>query len=122
MEANRRSGNVVRHRSSRLTAESPEFDLVCLAAGKNESSTLKTLLDKRHESLGIRRVTFHPLVHPRRDPGCLNEAAAILQSFVNRAARALVMFDWEGSGREGRTASELELDVERELERNGWEG
>lgn len=99
-----------------------EFDLVSLAAGKNESATLKTLLAKRQDSLGIRRVTHHPLVHPRRDPGCLNESAAILQTFINRAAHALVMFDWEGSGREDRTASELEAEVEADLERNGWEG
>jgi len=105
-----------------LTPESAEFDLVCLAAGKNESATVKTLLEKRHESLGIRRVTHHPLVHPRRDPGCLNDAAAILQTFVNRAAYALVIFDWEGSGREQRTASELERQVEDDLERNGWLG
>jgi hypothetical protein len=99
----------------------PEFDVVSLAAGKNESATVKTLLDKRYQSLGIRPVRHHPLVHPRRDPGCLNDAAAILQTFVNRAAHALVLFDWEGSGREDRTASELESDVEQNLEKGGWQ-
>lgn len=103
-----------------MTESSFEFDLVILAAGKNESEVVRTVVERRHESLGIRPVRYSVLNHPRRDPGCLREAPQILKTYLSRAARALVVFDWEGSGREEQTASELEDEVTSMLELDGW--
>ena len=97
-----------------------EYDLVILAAGKNESAIVKTLIEKRQSSLGIRPIKSAILNHPRRDPGCLRESSQILQTYVSRAAYALVVFDWEGSGREDRSASDLEDEVTQELVESGW--
>lgn len=99
-----------------------EFDLVILAAGRNESEIVKTVAEQRHDSLGIRAIRCSVLTHPRRDPGCLRESPQILQTYLTRASRALVVFDWEGSGREERTASELEVEVTEMLEAQGWAG
>lgn len=97
-----------------------EYDLVILAAGKNESEIVRTVAEQRQASLGIRAIRCSVLNHPRRDPGCLRESPQILQTYLNRAARAVVVFDWEGSGRENRTASELEDEVTTMLEATGW--
>lgn len=97
-----------------------EYDLVVLAAGKNESEIIKTLIEKRQSSLGIRSINCVVLNHPRRDPGCLRESSQVLQTYVSRAAYALVIFDWEGSGREERCASDLEDEVTGTLAGRGW--
>jgi hypothetical protein len=99
-----------------------EYDLVILAAGKNESEIVRTVAEQRQESLGIRAIRCSVLNHPRRDPGCLRESPQILQTYLTRAARAVVVFDWEGCGREDRTASEIEDDVTATLEDSGWAG
>lgn len=103
-----------------MTEPSFEYDLVILAAGKNESEIVRTLVEQRHRSLGIRPIRCSVLNHPRRDPGCLRESPQILQTYLTRAARALVVFDWEGSGREEQTAAELEEEVTATLEVRGW--
>jgi hypothetical protein len=35
---------------------------------------------KRHGALGIRQITYDIVIHPYRDPGVLNGAAAFLQA------------------------------------------
>jgi hypothetical protein len=82
---------------------------------------LDTLLSKRRNSLGIGEVRYEILVHPRRDPGCFSEAPDVLQPYINRARWALVLFDYEGSGQEQRSAEEVARDLEERLARSGWE-
>ncbi|MBI2506030.1 MAG: hypothetical protein HYW07_22680 [Candidatus Latescibacteria bacterium] len=97
------------------------LDLVALVPGKDEQETLEGLLSERRESLQIRTVRREILVHPRLDPGCFHEAPAVLQSYQDRAARALVLFDHEGSGQEDRSAGALAHEVESRLSESGWE-
>jgi hypothetical protein len=97
-----------------------DLDLVALAPGKDDEEALAALL-RRPESLGIRRIAHRTLRHHRRDPGCYHEAAEMLQPFQDEAARALVMFDHEGSGQEGHTAADVAEDVRRRLETSGWD-
>lgn len=99
----------------------PRLDLVILAPGRDDREALDGLLSTRQPSLGIRPVSFEILVHPRRDPGCYHEAPDILQPYLRRAARALVMFDLEGSGQEARTAAEVAADLLGRLKRSGWD-
>jgi hypothetical protein len=97
------------------------LDLIILVPGKDERETLDTLLSKRRNSLGIGEVRYEILVHPRRDPGCFSEAPDVLQPYINRARWALVLFDYEGSGQEQRSAEEVARDLEERLARSGWE-
>jgi hypothetical protein len=97
------------------------LDLIALLPGKDERETLDGLLSKRGSSLGIPKISYQILVHPRRDPGCFYEAQDILQPFFRRAAHALVIFDHEGSGQEDRKASDLALDLRSRLLKSGWE-
>ena len=96
------------------------LDLIALVPGKDERETIDGLLSKRSGSLGICRINFQILVHPRRDSGCYNEAQDILQPYTNRAAYALVIFDHEGSGQEERSADDLASDLKGRLSRSGW--
>ena len=100
--------------------ERPETDLVVLLPGKDERAMIEGLL-ARGASLGIRPVRPEFVVHHQRDPGCYKNAEALLRLFANRARHALVMFDHEGSGQEGRSAREVEEDVRDRLRRSGWE-
>jgi len=97
-------------------------DLVVLVADKNMEASVKTLIQKRHKSLGIRQVQADVFVHPRRDSGVFHEAHIFLQPFRNKYRYALVMFDHEGSGQQNRPAQQLEQRVKQRLEQSGWQG
>lgn len=97
-------------------------DLVVLVADKNMEAVVRTLLEKRHQSLAIRQVQVDIFVHPRRDPGVLREADKFLQQFQSEYGYALVMFDYEGCGQEDQSPAQLEADVKARLEQAGWSG
>lgn len=94
-------------------------DLVVLVADKNMEQTVKGLLS-RHQSLGICPVSHDTFVHPRRDPGCLNEAHDFLRPLASGYNHALVIFDREGCGREQEGAEALAEKVKQRLASNGW--
>lgn len=94
-------------------------DLVALVADKNMEAALRSVL-QRHDSLGIRQISFDILVHPHRDPGCLSTAHTFLQPFSQRYLFSVVMFDREGCGQENKTTAELESSVKNLLFERGW--
>lgn len=96
-------------------------DLVVLAADKNIEHALKGLLS-RPQALGIRPVSFDLFVHPRHDPGCLNEAHNFLRPFVQDYHHALVIFDHQGCGQEHTLPKDLVVQVEERLMHSGWDG
>jgi hypothetical protein len=96
------------------------LDLIMLVPGKDEHECFDALLSSRRQSLGIRVVRYQILVHPRRDSGCFQEAPVVLQPFLNRANACLVVLDHEGSGQEGRPASDVGDDLKQRLKDSGW--
>ena len=94
-------------------------DLVVLAADKNIEYALKGLLSRPH-ALGIRPVSYDSFVHPRRDPGCLNEAHDFMRPLAGEYEHGLVMFDHQGCGREQEHVEALTREVKGHLRRNGW--
>lgn len=97
----------------------PNSDLVVLAADKQIEMSVRGLLT-RQKSLGIRHLTVECLVHPRHDPGCVWTPEVLLRSYVGSVRYALVILDHEGSGCETISRTELELQIESVLVRNGW--
>jgi len=97
-------------------------DLVVLVADRNMEVAVKTLIEKRYKSLGIRQVQADFFVHPRRDAGVFLEAHIFLQPHCNKYYYALVMFDHEGCGQENRPAWQVEQEVKERLEQTGWQG
>lgn len=100
-------------------------DLVLLVADLDAENSLRGILG-RWQALGIRQLTegrdYDVHRHPERDPGCRGDAHNFLQGFVNTHRHALVVFDHDGCGWEGRTAAEIETDVENRLGAAGWRG
>lgn len=96
-------------------------DLLALVADSCMEHVLTGLLG-RPQSLGIRPITYDVRVHPRRDPGCFNDAHHFLRPFLREYAYALVMFDHEGCGREQQPADSVANEVKQRLEQNGWSG
>ena len=97
-------------------------DLVVLVADKDTEYALKGILG-RSASLRIRAdLQWDVFVHPRRDPGCLNEAHSFLQPYASAYRYAMVIFDHEGCGRDQEPATEIANEVRQRLEIHGWAG
>ena len=98
-------------------------DLVVVVPDSNTEQTLYGLLE-RHKALQIRRIEYRILVHPERDPGVLQRGASLLAEIdaLNAFRYALLIFDREGCGREMLTPSDLEQQVQQQLDASGWQG
>jgi hypothetical protein len=73
----------------------------------------------RHQSIGIRPISFEIFVHPGRDPACLLRAHDFLRAQSTRVERALVVLDWKGCGSK-ENAPSLECEIENRLRSSGW--
>jgi len=98
----------------------PRRDLLVLTACKDCQFAVQGILC-RHKSLRIRPVAADFLVHPNKDAGCVTTSIELLRGQRSRYPHALVLFDREGSGQEGRTAGELEDLVGEGLRKSGWD-
>ena len=76
-------------------------DLVALVADKDMEYALKGLFT-RTKALAIRSVEADILVHPQHDPACARGGVEFLSRMAGRYRQALLMFDFEGCGMEGR--------------------
>jgi hypothetical protein len=96
-------------------------DLVILVSDSDIEIGIKTLIEKRYNSLNIKQINFDIYKHPQRDPGVLKKAHEFLRPHISSYRYALVMFDYEGCGDEDKPIDELEAVVKERLENNGWE-
>jgi hypothetical protein len=96
-------------------------DLVILVADTYMEAALRGLLT-RPQALCIDEIRWKPFVHPGHDPGCLRRGHDFLRPMSRDYEHALVLFDWDGCGREDLSAGELEKTVEENLSRSGWAG
>ncbi|MDI1476002.1 hypothetical protein [Polyangium sp. y55x31] len=94
-------------------------DLVVLTADDDIRHALDGILTQK-DRLGIRTISYDVFTHPNHDPGCLRESATFLRAHIKQYERALVVFDREGCGRDGKSRKALEQDVETSLASNGW--
>jgi len=98
-----------------------ELDLIVLVADADMEWTMRTLLEKRTASLGIRPLRFEIRRHPGRDPGVFREAPDFLRLYLRHARHTLVLLDREGCGQEHHlSVQEIESDLEERLRQNGW--
>lgn len=93
-------------------------ELLCLTADKNIAAALEALLGQRQPALGIRKFSYEIIVHPRRDPGCYYEGAAMLRGFLTAPeAKGLLVFDFAWEGNPHANARETEDFVTSQLEK-----
>ena len=96
-------------------------DLIVLTADPQMQRTVETLLGNRQRALGIPGISFDVQRHPHRDSGCRTASEGILRPLRNEYRKAMTVFDFDGSGARNATASELEIELERQYELAGWE-
>ena len=94
-------------------------DLVVLAADKDMEHALKGLLS-RPEALGIRAIEADIRVHPGHDPACAGRGVEYLSGFSEYYRYGLLMFDHEGSGREGLQPYELQETLNTDFVHSAW--
>ncbi len=95
-------------------------DLVILAADKDMKVTLSALL-KRTQALRIRPITYDVWNYPNHDSACVSEGVAYLNGFQGRYSHALLIFDYEGCGKEPRyTLAELADSLVRQFQEGPW--
>ncbi len=100
-------------------------ELVVLVADADAEAVVRTLLSKRHKSLGIKPMMegkdFVIHKHPNLDSEVRTGAVDFLRPFQRDFYHALVIFDHKGCGAEGEKPQDLlEDELEQELKRNGW--
>lgn len=93
-------------------------DLVIMVADNDIRAVMKELIGERYLEMGIRSVEFDILPESFRDSDCRTKSHDILRKHCGNYQHALVVFDLRGSGGEGR--SRTERDVENNLAPNGW--
>lgn len=91
-----------------------------LVADQDLLQTMEKLLG-RGTSLGIRPIRYAVAKHLNRDAGCRTGASPYLRGHIFDYRHALVMFDRNGCGYDA-SRKEIQFDVERVLEENGWRG
>ena len=96
------------------------LDLIVLVADSNMRAGMQALLGRREILASGGPIKFQVVAHPHRDPGVRQTCHDFLRPFLRRASHALVMFDREGSGAEVQPRDEIEEEVQRRLDANGW--
>lgn len=102
-------------------------DLFVVVADLDAENAITTLLHDRQRALEI-RLDFNPERHPQgdllrysgRDSGCYRDAVDVLRTPQNTHSHALLIFDRDGCGAEGKSRVEIERAVEEQLQRSGW--
>lgn len=104
-----------------MTSPGHVKDLLVLAADGTIQRTMQTLLEERRNALGISALTVDFRTHRHRDSGCRAAPGAVINPLRNQYRKAMVVFDFHGSGEQRRTADQLEIDLERDLQNAGWD-
>ena len=94
-------------------------ELIVLVPDSQLAAAMEGILS-RAKALAIREFKPRIVVHPSRDPGCLNDSHEFLRPFIRLYGHALVIFDHHGCGREKKTREDLEIEVEARLRTSGW--
>ncbi|MDE2785155.1 MAG: hypothetical protein OXL37_00680 [Chloroflexota bacterium] len=95
-------------------------DLVVLAADGTIQRTVQTLLEDRQDALGISALTVDIQTHRHHDSGCRSAPGEVINPLRNLYRKGMLIFDFHGSGETQRTAAQLEVDLEQQLQNAGW--
>jgi len=95
-------------------------DLIVLVADKNMESALDGILS-RYQSIGIHPISYAIQVHPEHDSGVRKTGAELLRTQLSLFRHALMIYDFEGAGREAATIENLEDKGDKHLRQAGWQ-
>ena len=93
-------------------------DLIVLVADKNMESAIDGLLS-RNQSLGTHPISYAIRVHPERDAGVRKTGAELLRTQLGLYRHCLMIYDFEGCGREDVSIEILEQEGDGHLRQVG---
>lgn len=94
-------------------------DLLVYVADADAFGFMRAVL-KRHQALRIRKITFEVERHPLRDSGMIQSGPELTRMKKGQYAKALLMWDHHGSGRERYPASEAMKMLQERLDSFTW--
>ncbi|MCD4782218.1 MAG: hypothetical protein K8T10_00155 [Candidatus Eremiobacteraeota bacterium] len=100
-------------------------DLLVITADKTMKRSFYIILSKiNKEFLNIQEINIEEndiLSHPENDPGVRKGGVELSRSYTNEYKHCLLVFDWEGCGREKKSSIEKEVKkIKSGLYRTGW--
>ena len=97
-----------------MTPSAERRDLIVLTADLDMRLTMNGLLG-RHQSLGIREISFKVISHLNRDAGVFKEGHNLLRTEVGNFQYALAVCDHHGCGQEGKPREHVESIIAQNL-------
>jgi len=95
-------------------------DLLILTADKDAEFFIKSLLEKIPNIDNTHLIDYDIISHPQRDPGVATHAVEFVRPYINDYKFLMIIFDYEGSGKESMSKDVLESAIEDDLNKNGW--
>lgn len=95
-------------------------DIIILTADKNAQALIQVLVSRIQQIEKLNPFTFEVIVHPKHDPGIVINCTDYLRIFLKTHTYCIVLFDYEGCGRENLEKTDLENNIEKQLSDNGW--
>ncbi len=96
-------------------------DLIVLVADKNMQFLIQGLLPRIPRIERLKEFSFDSIIHLHRDPGIYNEADETLRPLADKYGKAMVVLDHSGCGREEKTRTRIESDIEKKMFQSGWQ-
>jgi hypothetical protein len=96
-------------------------DILILTADQNAELLIKALLEKIPAIENIPAIDYEIIRHPGHDSGVAKNAVEFVRPFINDCRFLMVLFDYEGSGKESLPKNILESEIEDTLNKNGWQ-
>ncbi|HNY51343.1 MAG: hypothetical protein BWY69_01518 [Planctomycetes bacterium ADurb.Bin401] len=96
-------------------------DLLILTADKDAEFFIKSLLEKIPNIESTHLIDYDIISHPQRDPGVVTHAVEFVRPYINDYNFLMIIFDYEGSGKESLSKDVLESEMEDDLNKNGWQ-
>ena len=95
-------------------------DLIFSVADGYQEKVFEALLQRVPLASSTSCFTYDIIKNPGHDSGSYNDSHELLRPFINQYNFAIVVFDFEGTGVEHLSRSEMELNVHTLLNSNGW--
>jgi len=93
-------------------------DLVVLVADGDMKATVDALLNRRHDAIGIRRISSEVIKDDDHDPGVFRRCHELLRAQRRQFQHAIAICDRDGSGKEPLSRAELEKKMEETKKRS----
>ncbi len=95
-------------------------DLVVLAADKDIEFALRGLFS-RPAAIGIRPIDYDIFVEPGHDPACASHGTKFLEGFFGQYHQGLLLFDYEGCGKEDIAPDKLQQQLNQIFLQGPWQ-